>query len=78
MREPQMLVLTPRRRGRPRAHEPGSTMSVWVPARYHDVFCRIANEKDLSVSKVVAKVLAGAVARLEQHQKAPERRLKRT
>lgn len=75
MKESQVIVLTPRRRGRPRAPEPGSTISAWIPAKYHDRLIRIANEKDISVSAVVRTVIAGAFDRA--HQKAADPRLKK-
>lgn len=55
--EHQMLVLTPRRRGRPRASQPATTVCAWVPASVYDSINRIANERDISVSAVVNQVL---------------------
>lgn len=61
MSKHQMIILTPRRRGRPRAMEPGSRVTTWIPERYHDALIRIANEKDISVSAVVGNVLTQAL-----------------
>jgi len=56
--QPQMLILVPRRRGRPRASEPATTVCAWVPASVYDSLNRIANEKDISVSALVNQMLS--------------------
>lgn len=54
--EPQIII--PRRpRGRPRASEPGSTVSVWLPASYHDRLVKMAANMDESVSTLVRSLL---------------------
>jgi hypothetical protein len=58
----QMIVLTPRRRGRPRSSEPGTTVSAWIPAGAYDALNRIANERDISVSALVGQVLKRVVS----------------
>lgn len=45
------------RRGRPRAEEPSASVSVWLPARHHDMLIRLANKQDTSVSAVVRQLL---------------------
>lgn len=63
MSEPQMLILEPRRRGRPRVSEARTSVSAWIPAACYDALNRIANERDISVSALVGKVLTKAVER---------------
>lgn len=47
-----------RPRGRPRAIEPGSTVSVWLPASYHDRLIQLAAlREDKSVSALVRQLL---------------------
>lgn len=58
-----MLVVTPRRRGRPRLAEPGGSVSVWLPARVHDALIRLAEKQDVSVSSFAGRVLTGAIDR---------------
>jgi hypothetical protein len=45
------------RRGRPRGTEPGSTLTAYVPASYHDRITQLAIKHDISVSQVVRRVL---------------------
>jgi len=45
-------------RGRPRATEPGSCVSTWVRQSDHDALIRLAKKYDLTVSQVVARLLA--------------------
>lgn len=55
MSEPQKVEAP--RRGRPQSSEPGSTISVWVPASAHDRIVRLAAKRDQSVSAVVRQLL---------------------
>lgn len=57
----QMIVLTPRRRGRPRATEPRMRLSAWIPSKAFDSLNRLANEKDISISAVVSQILTKEV-----------------
>jgi hypothetical protein len=41
------------RGGRPRADEPGSTLSIWIPAKDHDYYARLAARRGESISKTV-------------------------
>lgn len=54
-----MTVSTPgpRRPGRPRATEPGSSVSTWVPTRDHDCLVRLANLGGVSVSTLVKQII---------------------
>lgn len=45
-----------RRRGRPRVEE-HSTVSTWLPSRYHDRLIQLANQQDKSVSAMVRSLL---------------------
>jgi hypothetical protein len=55
--DPRVFAVGPRRGGRPRATEPGSKLTIWIPARDHDRYCRMAAERGESVSKTVALLL---------------------
>lgn len=46
-----------RRRGRPPAEEPGSTVCAWVSVSEHDQLVEIARERGESVSSVARKLL---------------------
>lgn len=50
-----------RRRGRRRAAEPGSTLSVWVFEKHHDRLAQIAKQKGMSVSEVARTLLEKAM-----------------
>lgn len=43
--------------GRPRAAEPGSSVTTWMPRREHDQLVRIARTHDLSVSFVTRRLI---------------------
>lgn len=46
-----------RKVGRPRVKEPRSSVSAWVPSRYHDRLTRIALRQGVSVSRVVKRAI---------------------
>lgn len=46
-----------RRRGRPRAAEPGSAVTVWLPESEHDRLIRLANMAEVSVSELMRRLL---------------------
>lgn len=48
---------TPRKRGRPKAAEPSSRVTFWIPARTHDQIIRQAALRDVSVSEFVRVVM---------------------
>lgn len=48
---------SPRPRGRPKADEPGSTVSSWFSAQEHDRLIRLAEEKETSVSALVRELI---------------------
>jgi len=48
----------PKPRGRPRVTEPGSCVSTWVRQTDHDRLIQLAKKYDLTVSQVVARLLA--------------------
>lgn len=45
------------KRGRPRATEAGSRLSIWVPVSLHDRLARLALRNDTSVSREAAALL---------------------
>jgi hypothetical protein len=51
----------PAARGRPvgttRAHEPGSTVSTWVPTSYHERLVTLARERNVRVSALIRELL---------------------
>lgn len=61
--QPTLVVLDKRRGGRPRAEEPGSRVSVWLPASTHDRLIKLANQKDVSVSSLVRTLLTLKISR---------------
>jgi hypothetical protein len=46
-----------RPRGRPRTPEPKATLSAWVPTTDHDRIALLALKHDVSVSKIVRRLL---------------------
>ena len=46
-----------RRRGRPRASEPGSSVSTWIPAKDHDRLIELSNRCGQKVSETVRQIL---------------------
>jgi hypothetical protein len=48
----------PAPRGRPRAKEPGTALTTWVPKSEYDRLCRMANEQEQSLSRLVRQWLA--------------------
>ncbi len=49
------------RGGRPRSIEPNNTVCSWVPARVHDRLIQVANQREMSVSEYVRRVLIFAI-----------------
>jgi len=49
-------------RGRPYATTPKSAIAAWIPTRDHDRIAQLALKHDVSVSKVVRRLLARALA----------------
>lgn len=47
----------PPKRGRPRADEPGSTVSVWLPSGHHDKLIELAKKEEKSISALVRQLL---------------------
>lgn len=50
-------------RGRPRAPEPGSSVSTWIPVSYHDRLVKVANLHDMSVSAYVGRIITREIDR---------------
>jgi len=44
-------------RGRPRVEEPGTSMTVWVRVSEYDRICRMAQQRDQTVSSLVRQLL---------------------
>jgi hypothetical protein len=49
---------SPRPRGRPRAEEPLSPITTWVPTAMHDRLIKLANQKDEPLSATIRELLA--------------------
>ncbi len=54
---PQILIVEPSRRGRPRSVEPGSRVTTWLPASDHDRLVKLAELRGESVSSTVRLLL---------------------
>ncbi len=58
MMEPTVIVLgRGRKRGRPRASEPGSAVMTWLPASEHQRLIKLAEKRGESVSSTVRLLL---------------------
>lgn len=56
--ERAIVVCVPReRRGRPRAPEPMTSLSTWVPTRVYERYRQMAERQDMSVSELARRVL---------------------
>jgi hypothetical protein len=55
--DPYFDVIEPRKPGRPRKPEPGSTLSVWIPAKQHEYYAKLARLRGESVSRTVKSIL---------------------
>ena len=56
-RDPSLLILEPRRRGRPRVEEPQRTVCIRIPADRYDRLVSLAVKRDESMSSVVRQIL---------------------
>lgn len=53
-----MFFVGPKRRGgRPRAPEPRSSVSTWLPVSKHDQLVRLAKQREVSVSTLVKALI---------------------
>jgi len=59
--DPDPPVLPPRKRGRPRALNPLCGVSAALPAALVDRLCRLAKQRDESLSKVIRVILTARV-----------------
>ena len=50
-------TLETRPRGRPRAEEPGSSVTVWLPQGAHDSLIELAKQQEKSISATVRDLL---------------------
>lgn len=57
MKDHQVLVLTPRKRGRPRAPEPGTNVQTWLRESEYDRLCEYAQRQRMSVSSLVRRLV---------------------
>lgn len=57
--EQSILIVSPprRHRGRPPAPEPGTTLSIWLPVSEYDRICKLAHQRDQTVSALVKSLL---------------------
>lgn len=56
--EPTLTIFPERRRrGRPPAPEPGISLSVWIPVSQYDRICKMAHQRDETVSALVKSLL---------------------
>jgi hypothetical protein len=46
-----------RKPGRPRANEPRTSVSTWIPAGEHDRLIQLANQREQTVSQTVRQIL---------------------
>lgn len=53
------------KRGRPRADEPGTSITLWLPEREADRVLRLAHRHGVSASKVVRQLIT---TRLDRHE----------
>ena len=56
-----LMVVGPRRPGRPRVAEPLKPVTAWVPPAYLDRLDKLARKHDVSVSKLVCRVIEEAL-----------------
>jgi hypothetical protein len=56
-KEPQMTVVAPRGRGRPKVTEPRTTLCTWMEARHYDQIVKMAIQQEKSVSALVRDLL---------------------
>lgn len=59
--QPALFILTPRPRGRPRSTIPKSSVSAHVPTTLHDRLIELANQHEISVSRLMYRVLDEAL-----------------
>jgi hypothetical protein len=59
-----LLVVGPKKRGRPPAEEPCTSLSLWVPTKYYDRLARIAQRNGVSMSAVARQMIV-----LQLHRK---------
>lgn len=57
MSEPSPLIVLSRRRGRPRAAEPGKSVKTWLRDSEYDRLIRVAEHHETTVSDLVRRVL---------------------
>ena len=50
----------PHGRGRPKAEEPGTSITAWIPASEYDRLAKLANDRNESLSTLVRQWLAKA------------------
>lgn len=64
MSDSQLFFIGPKNRGgRPKAPEPRSSVSTWIPASRHDQLVRLAKQRGVSVSAVVRGLIAGSLSK---------------
>jgi len=61
MSDPTLEVYTPRKRGRPRARDPLTPLTIWISERDHDRLTTIASRRGSTVSET-ARILLKAIS----------------
>ena len=69
MKEPTLLIVE-RRRGRPRASEPRSSVSTWLPVSVHDRLISIASAREISISELVRESIVITIQQPTKTRKA--------
>lgn len=63
----------PKKRGRPPAEEPSTTLCVWIYSKQYDALATMASQRDMSVSALVKHMLTKAYPalgdRMEERKK---------
>ncbi len=57
--ESLLIVVAPRKRGRPKVEEPLTSISIRLPVHAHARLCAIADKADKSLSALVREALLG-------------------
>lgn len=71
MGDPTLMILGERRRrGRPPANEPSSSVSTWLPVSVHDRLISVASAREISVSELVRQAIVITIQAPVKQRKA--------